>query len=100
MTAPLDTDPNLLEDTPPAESPPEPAVRRPSRSRRGNRELPRRLPVLPLINTVVFPRMTVPLLVDVPASITALREAESRGPLILLVAQRSEDLPAVRPEDL
>src|SRR5919197_1221304 len=70
------------------------------RRRRRNRELPDRLPVLPLINTVVFPRMTVPLLVDVPASITALREAEARGPFILLLAQRSEELATVRPEDL
>jgi len=67
---------------------------------RRNRELPDGLPVLPLINTVVFPRMTVPLLVDVPASITALREAEARGPLILLLAQRSEDLKTVGPDDL
>ncbi|MDQ3702725.1 MAG: endopeptidase La [Chloroflexota bacterium] len=70
------------------------------RKRRGGREIPRRLPVLPLINTVVFPRMTVPLLVDMPASVQALRVAEGRGPLILLVAQRQEGLKAVTPADL
>jgi ATP-dependent Lon protease len=58
------------------------------------------LPVLPLINTVVFPRMTVPLLVDMPASVQALRVAEGRGPLILLVAQRDESLKGVTPADL
>ncbi|MGH2371130.1 MAG: LON peptidase substrate-binding domain-containing protein, partial [Chloroflexota bacterium] len=68
--------------------------------RRGGRELPGRLPVLPLINTVVFPRMTVPLLVDVPASVAALRAAEARGPLILLVAQREEGLKTVTADDL
>jgi ATP-dependent Lon protease len=56
--------------------------------------------VLPLINTVVFPRMTVPLLVDMPASVQALRTAEARGPLILLVAQREEGLKRVAPADL
>ena len=68
--------------------------------RRRRRDLPGRLPVLPLINTVVFPRMTVPLLVDVPASVAALRAAEARGPLILLVAQRDENLRTVAPGDL
>ncbi|MGH2354771.1 MAG: endopeptidase La [Chloroflexota bacterium] len=62
--------------------------------------MPGRLPVLPLINTVVFPRMTVPLLVDVPASVAALRAAEARGPLILLVAQREEGLKTVTADDL
>ena len=56
--------------------------------------------MLPLINTVVFPRMTVPLLVDNPASVLALRVAEERGPLILLVAQRDEGLKRVTPADL
>jgi ATP-dependent Lon protease len=70
------------------------------RRRRGGREIPPRLPVLPLINTVVFPRMTVPLLVDMPASVQALRTAEARGPLILLVAQREEGLKRVAPADL
>src|SRR5438105_5938755 len=101
MPAEPEIEPNLPgENAPAAEARPARAARRAGRSRRGGRELPRRLPVLPLINTVVFPRMTVPLLVDVPASITALREAESRGPLVLLVAQRTEELAAVRPEDL
>ncbi|CAA9300978.1 MAG: ATP-dependent protease La Type I [uncultured Chloroflexi bacterium] len=81
--------------------PPERASRRrPGRGRRDGRDLPRRLPILPLINTVVFPRMTVPLLVDAPASVAALRAAEKSGPLILLVAQREEELSVVRPEDL
>ena len=68
--------------------------------KRGNRQLPGRLPVLPLINTVVFPRMTVPLLVDAPASVRALRAAEKTGPLILLVAQRDEDLKIIGSDDI
>jgi ATP-dependent Lon protease len=44
--------------------------------------------------------MTVPLLVDVPASVAAVKAAEAGGPLILLVAQRDEALKAVGPEDL
>ncbi len=76
------------------------AGQRSARGRRGRRNLPRRLPVLPLINTVVFPRMTVPLLVEIPASVAALRAAEARGPLILLVAQRDEQLQHVGPDDL
>src|SRR5688572_2951250 len=77
------------------------AVRtRTPRKRRGGRDLPTRLPILPLINTVVFPRMTVPLLVDATASVAALRAAEKSGPLILLVAQKDENLKEVNPDDL
>src|SRR5687768_15370509 len=70
------------------------------RKRRGGRDLPSRLPILPLINTVVFPRMTVPLLVDATASVAALKAAEKAGPLILLVAQKDESLREVNPDDL
>ena len=70
------------------------------RKRRGGRDLPTRLPILPLINTVVFPRMTVPLLVDASASVAALRAAEKIGPLILLVAQRDDSLKDVNSDDL
>ena len=77
------------------------AVRtRTPRQRRVGRDLPTRLPILPLINTVVFPRMTVPLLVDATASVAALRAAEKSGPLILLVAQKDENLKEVNPDDL
>ena len=77
------------------------AVRtRTPRKRRGGKDLPTRLPILPLINTVVFPRMTVPLLVDATASVAALRAAEKAGPLILLVEQKDEQLKQVTPDDL
>src|SRR5688500_5966925 len=77
------------------------AVRtRTPRKRRGGKDLPTRLPILPLINTVVFPRMTVPLLVDATASVAALRAAEKSGPLILLVAQKDENLKEINPDDL
>ncbi|NBT95475.1 MAG: hypothetical protein EBT47_10855, partial [Chloroflexi bacterium] len=70
------------------------------RRRRGSRDLPASLPVLPLINTVVFPRMTVPLLVEMPASISAVLSANSDRPVVMLVAQRREDLGLVNPDDL
>ncbi|MBI3973406.1 MAG: endopeptidase La [Chloroflexi bacterium] len=89
----------LEADVAAGEAPEQPA-RRARRSRRSGRELPRRLPVLPLINTVVFPRMTVPLLVEAPASVAALLAAQTRGPLILLVAQRDESIRTVTQADL
>ncbi len=70
------------------------------RRRRGSRDLPASLPVLPLINTVVFPRMTVPLLVEMPASISAVLSANTDRPVVMLVAQRREDLGLVNPDDL
>lgn len=62
--------------------------------------MPTHLPVLPLINTVVFPQMTVPLLVEMPATISAVGAASGEPGLVLLVAQRREDLSRVLPEDL
>ena len=71
-----------------------------ARRRRAEPALPAFLPVVPLINTVVFPQMTVPLLVEMPASISAVTAAPGEPALILLVAQRSEDLSRVLPDDL
>jgi ATP-dependent Lon protease len=62
--------------------------------------MPAHLPILPLINTVVFPQMTVPLLVEMPATIAAVSAAAGDPNLVLLVAQRREDLSRVLPEDL
>jgi ATP-dependent Lon protease len=62
--------------------------------------MPAHLPVLPLINTVVFPQMTVPLLVEMPATISAVGAAPGDPGLVLLVAQRRENLARVLPDDL
>ena len=71
-----------------------------ARRRRAEASMPTHLPVLPLINTVVFPQMTVPLLVEMPATISAVGAAPGDPGLVILVAQRSEDLARVLPEDL
>ena len=63
-------------------------------------ELPRRLPVLPLIDAVVFPRMAVPLLVGKPRSLAAVEHAYESDRLVLLVAQRDPELEEVSPKDL
>ena len=63
-------------------------------------ELPRRLPVLPLIDAVVFPRMAVPLLVGKPRSLAAVEHAYESDRLVLLVAQRDPELEEVTPKDL
>ncbi|MCU0490646.1 MAG: endopeptidase La [Chloroflexaceae bacterium] len=50
------------------------------------------LPVLPLINTVLFPHMLTPLLVGRDLSVAAVEEAMASDRLILAVAQRDEEL--------
>jgi ATP-dependent Lon protease len=50
-----------------------------------------RLPVLPLRDVVVFPHVSMPLLVGRPASLAAVEAAASEGRYILLVTQRSGD---------
>lgn len=71
-----------------------------ARRRRPDASMPSHLPVLPLINTVVFPQMTVPLLVEMPATISAVMAATGEPGMVLLVAQRREDLSRVTPDDL
>lgn len=61
---------------------------------------PNRLPVLPLIDAVVFPRMAVPLLVGKQRSLAAVEQAYGSDRLLLLVAQRDADLAEVSPKDL
>src|SRR6476660_4214142 len=52
---------------------------------------PRRLPVLPLRDVVVFPHVAMPLLVGRQASLGAIEAAAAEGGLLFLVAQRSPD---------
>ncbi len=52
---------------------------------------PRRLPVLPLRDVVVFPYVAMPLLVGRQGSLGAIEAAAGEGGLLFLVAQRSAD---------
>ena len=57
------------------------------------------LPVIPLKNVVLFPRVAIPLLVQRPKSLSSLATAMSEDRLALFVAQKNlKD--EVGPEDL
>ena len=66
-----------------------------------NRQTLQTLPVLPLKNTVLFPRMVVPLSAGRPSSVAAIEAAmatpEKR---LVVVAQRSEAVEAPTADDL
>jgi len=53
---------------------------------------PRRLPILPLRDVVVYPHMVIPLFVGREKSVAALDKAMSAGKEILLVAQTKADV--------
>ena len=59
-----------------------------------------RLPVLPLINTVVYPQVGISLYVTRDASIRAVEEAANRNLPLLVVAQRDPGKEDVNAEDL
>src|SRR2546429_9314349 len=63
-------------------------------------KIPEMLPVLPLKGTVVLPYMVVPLGVGRPKSLAALEAALAGERMILLVAQKQEDLEDPGPDDL
>ncbi len=63
---------------------------------RGERELP----VVPLINTVLFPHMLTPLFVGRERSVTAVEEAMESDRTILVIAQREQDADDVGPNEL
>jgi ATP-dependent Lon protease len=71
-------------------------------TRHNNEEitLPRRLPLLPLRDVVVFPYMVTPLLVGRPRSIAALEAAVERDKFIAVTAQRESDEEEPGPADL
>lgn len=58
------------------------------------------LPVLPLINTVLFPRMLAPLFVGRDSSVAAIEEAMTKDRIVLAVAQREPDTEEVGLSDL
>ena len=51
-------------------------------------QIPANLPILPIRNAVLFPSVSMPLVVGRPRSLQALEAAESRSQLLLIVAQR------------
>jgi ATP-dependent Lon protease len=63
---------------------------------RGERELP----VVPLINTVLFPHMLTPLFVGRERSVAAVEEAMDSDRTILVIAQREQDADDVGPNEL
>lgn len=62
--------------------------------------LPRRLPLLPLRDVVVFPYMVTPLLVGRPRSVAALEAAMEREKHIVVTAQKASEEEEPAPEDL
>lgn len=60
----------------------------------------KRLPLLPLKDVVLFPRMVVPLLIGRPASINAVEESLSSGRPLFLCTQRDNELEEPRKDDL
>ena len=58
------------------------------------------LAVLPLINTVIFPRAVIPLYVNREQSLRAVEAAATHDANLLAVAQRDGDIESVGPEDL
>ncbi|HEU5087699.1 MAG TPA: endopeptidase La, partial [Roseiflexaceae bacterium] len=60
-------------------------------ARVADRPSQRTLPVVPLINTVLFPHMLAPLFIGRERSVAAVEEAMTGDRMILAVAQRSSD---------
>jgi ATP-dependent Lon protease len=58
-------------------------------------ETERELPVLPLINTVLFPHMLTPLFVGRERSVAVIEEATGKDRLVLAIAQREPDMEEV-----
>jgi len=63
-------------------------------------KVPETLPVLPLRDIVIFPFMIVPLYVSRDRSIKAVDQALSDNRMILLAAQKKQDVEDPRPEDI
>ena len=61
---------------------------------------PRRLPLLPLRDVVVYPRMVVPLFVGRERSILALDEVMAGNKQVILLAQKDSGCDDPQPGDL
>ncbi len=60
----------------------------------------RELPVVPLINTVLFPHMLAPLFVSHEHSVAAVEDAMARDRTVLTIAQRDPDIEEIGFSDL
>ncbi|KPV52908.1 hypothetical protein SE17_12665, partial [Kouleothrix aurantiaca] len=60
----------------------------------------RELPIVPLINTVLFPHMLTPLFVGRERSVAAVEDAMEHDRTILAIAQREQDTEDVGSSDL
>ena len=58
------------------------------------------LPVLPLIETVAFPKVSIPLQVSRPGSLWAIRQAEDGDGTVVLITQKRRDRRKAKPENL
>jgi ATP-dependent Lon protease len=63
-------------------------------------EVPVRVPLLPVRNTVIFPGVTLPLSVGRPASLAAVQNAARSGGFVAVVTQRAPDTEQPRLEEL
>ncbi len=66
----------------------------------GASPLPSEVPVLPIRNAVIFPGISMPLVVGRTRSIQAVEESERRQQLLLIVAQKTITTGDPEPEDL
>ena len=58
------------------------------------------LPVVPLVKTVAFPKVSIPLHVNRPGSLWAIEEAERHDGIVVLVTQRRRDRRKPKPSGL
>ncbi len=63
-------------------------------------EIPEELPILPLIDTVIFPFMVIPLSAGREKSIKAIDDALSKNRIVGLVAQKQGETKEPKPEDI
>ncbi|MDI6780357.1 MAG: endopeptidase La [Bacteroidota bacterium] len=64
------------------------------------KNIPNRLPILPLRDVVIFPHMIFPVLVGRESSLRAANEANERGKFIFLSAQKSPGTDEPGPKDI
>jgi hypothetical protein len=63
-------------------------------------EFSTQLPVLPLRDVVIFPYMTMPLLVGRPASVRAIERAVAGDRVVFVLSQKNSEVSDPKPEDL
>jgi ATP-dependent Lon protease len=63
-------------------------------------EVPVRVPLLPVRNTVIFPGVTLPLSVGRPPSLAAVQHAARSGGFLVVATQRAPETEQPRLEDL